>query len=221
MATAKSKKTTEDHIIGAYMDFVMEQEEVPTNIYKFCKASKIAESDFYQFFGSLENMNQRIWQKLLDASVTTIQKDKNYKSFTNREKVASLYFTLFENLTLNRSFILFTFAGLSHINKWKELSKMQTSFNEFVKPMFDKDYEKNDPRRKLKKITQPGTVKGLWSQLLFLIDFWTKDDSRGFEKTDVAVEKSVRAAFDVLDNTPLDSIVDFGKFLWKERMTSA
>lgn len=221
MATTKTKKITEDQIIAAYMDYVLEQEEVPTNIYKFCKEAKIPETEFYKFFGSLENMDQRIWQKLLEASIKTIQKDKSYTSFSNREKIGALYYTLFENLTLNRSYILFTFSPLSHIQKWQTLKKMEQTFSEFVKPMFDKDYEKKDPRRHLKKITQPGTVKGLWSQFLFLLDFWMKDDSKGFEKTDVAIEKSVRAAFDVLDNTPLDSIIDFGKFLWKDRMTNA
>ena len=44
------------------------------------------------------------------------------------------------------------------------------------------------------------------------------DDSPAFEKTDAAIEKSVNTAFDVFDNTPLESIIDLGKFLWKEQM---
>jgi len=47
------------------------------------------------------------------------------------------------------------------------------------------------------------------------------DDSPSFEKTDMAIEKSVRIVFDVFDNTPIDSIVDFGKFLWKENTKTA
>ena len=35
---------------------------------------------------------------------------------------------------------------------------------------------------------------------------------------DRAIEKSVRSVFDLFDNTPLDSIVDFGKFLWEEKI---
>ncbi|MFN4199515.1 MAG: TetR/AcrR family transcriptional regulator, partial [Flavobacterium sp.] len=41
--------------------------------------------------------------------------------------------------------------------------------------------------------------------------------SKGFEKTDVLIEKSVKAAFDVMDTTPLESIFDLGKFIWKEK----
>jgi len=45
------------------------------------------------------------------------------------------------------------------------------------------------------------------------------DDSAGFEKTDVAIEKSIHTIFDVFENTPLDNIIDFGKFLFKEKFT--
>jgi len=37
----------------------------------------------------------------------------------------------------------------------------------------------------------------------------------------MAIEKSVRTVFDLFDNTPIDSIVDFGKFLWKEKIKTA
>ena len=58
--------------------------------------------------------------------------------------------------------------------------------------------------------------EGAWLQFMFLLNFWRLDDSASFEKTDVAIEKSVNTIFDVFDNTPLENILDFGKFLYKE-----
>ena len=63
--------------------------------------------------------------------------------------------------------------------------------------------------------------EGAWVQLLFLLKFWMEDKSAGFEKTDMAIEKSVHTVFELFDNTPLDSIIDFGKFLWKENFKMA
>ena len=57
-----------------------------------------------------------------------------------------------------------------------------------------------------------------WVQLMFLIKFWMDDNSAQFESTDVAIEKSVNTVFDVFDNTPLERVIDLGKFLWKEKM---
>ena len=53
--------------------------------------------------------------------------------------------------------------------------------------------------------------------LLFLLKFWMDDSSPSFEKTDMAIEKSVQTVFELFDNTPLDSVIDFGKFLWNEK----
>ena len=43
------------------------------------------------------------------------------------------------------------------------------------------------------------------------------DNSADFEQTDVAIEKSVKVIFDVFATKPLESVLDFGKFLFKER----
>jgi hypothetical protein len=56
-----------------------------------------------------------------------------------------------------------------------------------------------------------------WLNLLFVTDFWLKDKSSGFEKTDEAIERSVNLAFDLIGKSPLDSIIEFGKFLFQNR----
>ena len=40
---------------------------------------------------------------------------------------------------------------------------------------------------------------------------------KGFEKTDALIEKSVTVAFEVFDNTRLDTILDLGKFLTEKQ----
>jgi hypothetical protein len=43
-----------------------------------------------------------------------------------------------------------------------------------------------------------------------------KDESKEFEKTDVYIEKSLRASFDLIEKNPFESLIDFGKFIYKE-----
>jgi hypothetical protein len=45
-----------------------------------------------------------------------------------------------------------------------------------------------------------------------------EDSSPGFEKTDILIEKSINTVFEVFNNTPLEQVLDLGKFLFKERM---
>ncbi len=54
-----------------------------------------------------------------------------------------------------------------------------------------------------------------WIHLMFILQFWSKDDSANFEKTDAAIEKSVTLAFDLMGKGVLDNAIDFGKFLYQ------
>ncbi|MEM6517296.1 MAG: TetR/AcrR family transcriptional regulator, partial [Bacteroidota bacterium] len=55
-------------------------------------------------------------------------------------------------------------------------------------------------------------------QLLLTMKFWLDDQSANFEKTDIFIEKSVNTSFDVLNIAPVRSLIDFGKFVFKERV---
>jgi hypothetical protein len=57
-----------------------------------------------------------------------------------------------------------------------------------------------------------------WIQFLFTLKFWLDDNSPSFEKTDLFIEKSVKASFDLMQIAPMESLIDFGKFLFKEKM---
>jgi len=59
-------------------------------------------------------------------------------------------------------------------------------------------------------------LESYWIQLLMILKFWIDDDSLNFEKTDVFIEKSIKVNFDIQKITPVKSLIDLAKFLWKE-----
>ena len=214
--TAK-KKLDKDRLISLYMDYVLEEEKTPGTVYKFCKENKIEEQEFYQFYGSFEGLEKGIWERFYEHTLNLIGKSAEYESFSNREKMLTFYYTFFEILTANRSYVLFTFEKgsmpLKNLDQLKSLRKRVKSF------AADLVREENE-EKSVKILKQSETVfsEAAWIQLLFLLKFWKDDNSPGFESTDVAIEKSVNTIFDVFDSTPLERIVDLGKFLWKEKM---
>ena len=50
------------------------------------------------------------------------------------------------------------------------------------------------------------------------LKFWLDDTSPSFEKTDIYIEKSVKASFELMNTAPLESLIDFGKFIFKEKI---
>ncbi|WP_405383373.1 TetR family transcriptional regulator C-terminal domain-containing protein [Maribacter sp. LLG6340-A2] len=211
----KTKKASKNSIITLYMDYVLEHERVPKSVYKFCKDSSIAESDFYLYFGSISALQKSIWTTFFENTLNVINKNKEYGQFHNRDKMLTFLYTLFEVFTLNRSYVLFVLDNAeSPIKNLGQLKLLRTEVKAFAKDLINKGNVGKSS--KLTKHNPQLFSEGAWLQVLFLINFWRTDDSPGFEKTDVAIEKSVNTIFDVFDNTPLDNILDFGKFLYKE-----
>ncbi|NMH24124.1 TetR family transcriptional regulator C-terminal domain-containing protein [Flavobacterium solisilvae] len=217
-ATKKSKKLpiTEDIIIEKFMNDVLQENQEPKNVYVFCQKHAIEESEFYSFFGSLDSLKQSIWLKFFENTTQTIIQDSKFSEYSNKNKLLTLYFTFFEVLTLNRTYILFYFKdkkeGLSNLSNLKSL---RTEFKKFIEENCSR--KENIISEKFTKVTQSAYAEGAWMQFLFLLKFWLDDTSKGFEKTDVLIEKSVNTVMDLMETKHLENIVDLGKFLWKEK----
>lgn len=220
MATAKKESVKkieidDNHIITLYMNDVLENNHNTKNVYVFCKNNHIEESQFYSFFGSLDAIKQSIWIKFLDNAIDTLSKDVNYASYPDKNKLLSLYFTLFEILTLNRSYIVYSLMeNKEGMKNLKDFKAFRSNFKEFVNDMI----QENESNGRLSNVTRPLFSEGAWIQFLFILKFWIDDNSKSFEKTDILIEKSVNTIVDLLDIKRVDNLLDFGKFLWKEKM---
>lgn len=128
-----------------------------------------------------------------------------------------MYFTYFEILTENRSYVLLALNNTKNsLKNLKKLEGLKKIFSSFINALhIDKiDFK----QEKIEKIQDKGIQEGFWIQFLMILKFWMKDSSTSFEKTDVFIEKSVHASFDLIDTKPIKSIIDLGKFLLKEKM---
>ncbi len=215
--TAKKRPLTRDKLISMYMEYVLENEITPRSVYKFAKENKINEEEFYSFFGSFEGLQKGIWESFYDHTYAIIEKSPEYAEFTKREKVLTFYYTFFEMLAANRSYVLLVLKQYeSQLKNLEQLKGLRKRVKAFASDLIEEENESKN--RKVLKQSETIFSEVAWIQLLFLLKFWMEDNSAQFESTDLAIEKSVNTVFDVLDNTPLERVIDFGKFLWKEKM---
>jgi len=221
---AKAKKRNDlsaDDIMTKYMVYTLEQDQLESDLYQFCEYCKIDEAYFYEYFSSLENVQKSIWNELMVQAIHTVKTAGDFEDYNNQEKLLSLFYTFFENLSLNRSYLLRDLGRNGRLtDKWALWKQMKETFGIFINEIFmdGRVSLASGTLKGLDTIRNKGLREGFWVQLLFLIDFWHQDESPGLEKTDIAIEKSVRAIMDLIDITPITSIVDFGKFVWKERI---
>ena len=199
------------------MDYVLEHNEQPKTVYDLAKANNFEEQKFYEHFGSLESVEKRVFTEFFNNTITVLNKSEDYQSFDPRNKLLSFYFTFFENLTANRSYVKYALEhnknNLKTLSQLKDLKHVFTSYIEHLEiDLIDIKQEQID------RIQQRGLKETAWLQLLLTMKFWMDDTSPRFEKTDIFIEKSVNTSFDVLDVAPVRRLIDFGKFIFKEKI---
>ena len=212
MADKKEKKSPD--ILALYMEQALEREHFPSSVYKFCKENKIEESLFYQHYASLETVKHSVWGAFYDNVHDLLEKNKAFSSLSRKDRLLSFYYTFFEVLLLNRSYVLMALnQGDQPLKNLGQLKELRKSVKRFAEELIE---EGNEDKSRF--TTNPVELfsEATWAQLLLLMKFWISDTSKGFEKTDALIEKSVNVVFEVFDNTRLDTILDLGKFLWKE-----
>lgn len=216
MATKKST-ITKEKIVSMYMNYTLENNDKPKSVYHFTKLNNFTETEFYSFFGTIESVEKEIFKMFLEKTIELLQKDQDYESYDMKSKMLSFYFTFFELLSANRSYV--TMSLKQHRNELKnlmQLSGLRNSFKNYVSEIITDEYRIK--QEKLQNFQEKAIQETSWIQLLLTLKFWMDDSSAAFEKTDIYIEKSVNATFELMNIAPIDSLIDFGKFIFKEKI---
>ncbi len=220
----KSTKANPDQsakIKEAYIEYVLENGHEPASVFQFMKSLKMKESVFYDYYNSFTALQKEIWKGFFDQAVQTIESDEVFRSYSVREKLLAFYYTWIEVLKNNRSYIIYCWQDLNAFdrnfarNQGEFLTGFKSCFIDFVNELINEGKESNEVADR--PLISNNYDKILWQQLLFILNFWVKDDSKGFEKTDAAIEKAVNLSFDIMGRGAWDAAVDFARFLYQTR----
>lgn len=214
---AKKINLSKELILSEYSKFVLTEGKKPTSVYLFCQHLKVEESQFYQFFSNFEQLEESVFETFFENTSQLLSASEEYATYDAKTQLLSFYFTYFEQMTANRSFVIHLLQEhRNQLKNLKKLSGLRKHFKNFVDALEIEPIK--IPQETIEKIQQKSISELAWIQFLMTLKFWIDDTSPSFEKTDLFIEKSVHASFDLIDMTPLKNIIDFGKFLWKEKV---
>lgn len=212
---------TKEQLQHSYIIYVLEHGRQPVSVFAFTKQLGMAETEFYAHFNSFENLEQQIWKDIFDKARLRTESQEVFEQYSVREKLLSLYYIWVEELKLQRSFALYA------VNKQPLKQFMATSADLFLFKKAFKEFAEEllrEGRATSEVMNRPFLAErypdALWRQTLFILNFWIKDPSQQFEQTDVAIEKAVNTAFDLIGKTPLDTLFDFAKFIFQNRQST-
>lgn len=213
---AKKVKLTKDLLINSYMKSVLSNGK-PKSVFIFTQELGFEESDFYAHFGTLSALEQAIFEAFFDNTFDTINKSKEYSNYSAKDQLLSFYFTLFGNLTANRSYVVEVLRDYNnHLESLTTLRGLRSKFLNYIDQLDIRVIQVKN--KQLDEVKDRVVNESYWIQMLIILKFWLDDSSAEFEKTDLFIEKSVTASFDLIETRPLQSVVDLGKFLFKEKM---
>jgi Tetracyclin repressor-like, C-terminal domain len=128
-----------------------------------------------------------------------------------------LFYTLFEEFKSERSYL---------IAMYKKPSQLRDSVKDFV--CFFKHFDIRcdtilqegiqNEELKYRRFIGDHYAKGFKLSFTYIFRVWMSDESSENQQTDAAIEKSINLAFDLLQSTSFDSILDFGRFAIKTRV---
>lgn len=214
----KLKKMTQHQKISKeYIEFVLLNGREPHSEFEICKKLEIEEKEFYTSFSSLESLRQYILVNHLKDICDSLDNDEEYKDFSAKDKTLTLFFSLFEKFKEDRSYLLWKYSKLDALPEkskdWKAfLDLLQTRMNGVLNDAKSSNEIKDRP------YIGEHYAKGFKIAFLYLFRVWLKDDSEDFETTDAAIEKSINLSFEMLATSPLDSLIDFGKFAFSTKI---
>lgn len=212
---ATKKILTPKDLKEKYVEFVLENNKRPVSVYRFMKYVGDKESVFYQMYPSMDLLEKDVWKDLFDETLNRLYNDEAYIQYSVREKLLGFYYTLIEVLKPRRSYVAFagkhSFIASSYLEEFKKV------FLDFTRKLVMEALTKEEIYDR-PVITQKYN-EALWGQLLFVLNFWIRDESEGFEKTDEAIDKAVNLSFDLMAKNPLDSLLEFGRYLLKNKFS--
>lgn len=213
----KNKNINKEELLSFYSDYILSNGAQPKNVYLFAKENNFEEEQFYQYFSDFEHIEKEILNHFFIKSIEICKKSEHWEELSSKEKLLNLHFTFVENLTMNRSLVMMILGE----NKRKEITvfqELRKNFLEFAKELnFEKLEILEKAKESLKNFNDKTREEALWLHFISVIEFWRKDQSPSFEKTDLYIEKTIDTGFEFINNEPLKKVMDLGKFLWKEK----
>lgn len=214
--TETAQKLSVDSIRALFKQYMLEHGHKPENMHLFAKYMNCEEIDIYSYFGSFDAIVRDIWRTMMADTLDEVRQDPSFEASGAKDKLLTFYFSHLENLKRNRSFILLSYALRKPLAGYPDaLKQYREEFSAFAREIVSQGIEEGD----IADITYLSDqyYNALWIQLLFVLNYWIKDESPDFEKTDAIVEKAVKASFDFAGGHSFSSIIDFGKHIFQNR----
>jgi hypothetical protein len=202
-----------NQILEAYIQYLGEHGQPPVTVTRFCKDNGFDEVRFFKDFASFDALEAAFWGGIVSRVVDAVKAGAEWNGFAARERYLAFLYAFMEQSLGNRSLFLLRLKGVSPFTRLPGLRKMEVRFKEFADTVVSHGFSTGE-------IADRGSLRSFYPNALYIhfrgvMQFNLQDDSEGYERTDIFIEKTVKLAFELIRSQPVDSAFDLGKFLFR------
>lgn len=202
---------TRDRAIDTLMQHWREHGRAPESVYAFCRGLGIDEREFFATFASLEAVESAFWRRMVERVAAAVEAGDEWIGFSARARLLSFLYAFFEAALAERSLFLVRLRPQRVIGRPAFLRGFEEAFEGFADKViahgrFTGEIADRGPLLK-------GYPRVFYTHLRGCVDFYVRDESAGFERTDAFIEKTVALAFDLIGPQAVDSAADLLRFL--------
>ncbi len=165
---------------------------------------------------TMKDFEQNAWAQVIAEVIADISSQEVYQEYAVRERFLAFFYTLIESLTDHKDFAQY-YLSSSLWPGWspQSLDKASKVFQAYATELFSLANESGEVIERMK--ISENYPEASWRLCLVIMEFWRQNENDEEEQVDVFIEKSVNAFFDLTGPLAIDSILDFGKFVWQSR----
>src|SRR5688572_8792828 len=186
-----------DHstLLHAYSDFYIKEGRLPRHEAEFTHSAGLDEKDMYGAYSSLSVIDRQLFRNWAEETITACNTDPSFSSYGVREKMLALCFTLLETLKPHRSLIKTIEKKYRGFNN-AAIKGMQQPMQDFFQALVVEGTTNGEIVAR--PLIGPRYKQVLWTAVVIILKYWLQDESNHFEKSDIAVEKTVHLAMDLM-----------------------
>jgi len=215
----KQKKTKPDEskhaVVNSFTQYIQRAGKRPRSFTEFCEAQELKPEEARTHYRTLAALEKAVWLHWFEETLSVLANSEEYKDYSARERLLSFYYTWMDTVKPFSDYMKTAptlpklFSGVDWF-----LADMQRAFLKYAKELVQLAASNEEIMKR--PIVQNYYDNALWQQFLFIMNYWLKDKSEEQTKTDEAIERAVNLILELAGRNQLDSILDFGKFLFKK-----
>ncbi len=206
---------TRQPVIKSFEQYIQANGKRPRSYTEFCEVQKLKPEEAHAHYRTLVALEKAVWLHWFNETLSVLASSEEYKDYSARERLLSFYYTWmdtvkpFDDYMKTAPTLPKLFSGVDWF-----LADIQRAFLNYVKELVQLAAANGEIMKR--PLVQNYYDNALWQQFLFIMNYRLKDKSEEKTKTDEAIERSVNLFFELAGRNQLDSILDFGKFLFKK-----